>query len=166
MLPAKEQLRNRQFDGGMSGETRTMSTTETNKDLVKHYLKAFNDRDREEQAKYLADDVVHHGIHEELHGVDEILDFLDRHFDMFPDYAGETQAIIAEGDTVAVRYSVSGTHEGEYQDIEPTGNAAEWTGIAMYRIEDDQIAEVWLEEDRLGLLEQLEAVQPPAHLRL
>ncbi|PSQ83467.1 MAG: DUF4440 domain-containing protein, partial [Bacteroidetes bacterium QS_1_65_9] len=42
----------------------------------------------------------------------------------------------------------------------------EWTGMAMYRIADDRIAEVWLEEDRLALLEQLEAVDPPAHLRI
>jgi hypothetical protein len=38
--------------------------------------------------------------------------------------------------------------------------------MAMYRIEDGEIAEVWLEEDRLSLLEQLEAIDPPAHLRL
>ena len=38
--------------------------------------------------------------------------------------------------------------------------------MAMYRIEDGQIAEIRLEEDRLGLLEGLEAVDPPAHLRI
>ena len=143
-----------------------MSTPNANKDLLKQYLQAFNDRDRKGMSDFLAEDVVHHGIHDELHGVDEVLDFLDRHLDMFPDYAGETEAIVAEGDTVVVRYSVSGTHEGEYRDLEPTGNSAEWTGIAMYRVEDDRIAEIWLEENRLGLLEQLEAVQPPAHLRI
>jgi hypothetical protein len=38
--------------------------------------------------------------------------------------------------------------------------------MAMYRIEDEQIAEIWLEEDRLGLLEQLDVAHPPAHLRI
>jgi hypothetical protein len=38
--------------------------------------------------------------------------------------------------------------------------------MAIYRVEDDEIVEMWLEEDRLGLLEQLEAVDPPAHLRI
>ncbi|PSQ14735.1 DUF4440 domain-containing protein, partial [Halobacteriales archaeon QS_7_68_65] len=64
------------------------------------------------------------------------------------------------------RYTVRGTHTGEYRDIEPTGHTAKWTGLAIYRVEDDEIAEIWLEEDRLGLLEQLEVVDPPAHLRV
>lgn len=136
------------------------------KDVVRQYLDAFNDRDRDRLSEFLADDVVEHGIHEELHGIDEILDFLDRHFEAFPDYAGETEDVVVENDTVVVRYAVKGTHSGRYLDVEPTGYTAEWTGIAMYRIEDGEIAEIWLEEDRLGLLEQLDAVDPPAHLRI
>jgi len=150
---------------GARGETMT-ATEDANKNLVRRYLNAFNDRDREAMKELLADDIVEHGIHEELHGVDEILGFLDAHFDTFPDYSGEAGAVVAEGDTVVVRYTVRGTHTGEYRDVEPTGNTAEWTGMAMYRVEDDRIAEIWLEEDRLGLLEQLEAVDPPAHLRV
>lgn len=145
----------------------TMSTSEqANKDLVRSYLNAFNDRDRDAMAELLADDVVEHGIHEELEGVDEILEFLDRHFEAFPDYSGTSEAIVAEDDLVTVRYTVSGTHSGEYRDVQPTGTSVEWTGIAMYRVADDRIAEIWLEEDRLGVLEQLEMVDPPAHLRI
>lgn len=136
------------------------------KDLVRQYLNAFNDRDRETLADFLATDVVEHGIHDGLHGVDEILEFLDAHFDPFPDYSGEMNAMIAEDDIVVVRYTASGSHTGEYLDIEPTSHTTEWSGMAMYRIDDDQIAEVWIEEDRLGLLEQLEVVDPPAHLRI
>lgn len=144
-----------------------MSTTEQqNKEIVRSYLEAFNDRDGDRLSDLLAEDVVHHGIHEELRGVDEILEFLDRHFEAFPDYSGDTERIVAEDDGVVVRYSVSGTHEGDYLDVEPTGMRAEWTGMVMYRIEKEQIAEIWLEEDRLGLLEQLDVVEPPAHLRI
>lgn len=144
-----------------------MSTLEDgNKDLVRRYLEAFNDRDRDRLSDLVAADVVEHGIHDELHGIDDILEFRQRHFDVFPDYSGDTEALVAEGDTVAVRYTARGTHEGEYRDVDPTGNTVEWTGMAMYRIEDDRIAEIWLEEDRLGLLEQLEVVDPPAHLRI
>lgn len=144
-----------------------MATSEdANKDLVRRYLNAFNDRDHETLAELLAEDVVEHGIHDELHGVDEIVDFLGAHFETFPDYSGTTDAMVAEGDTVAVRYRVSGTHTDKYRDVGPTGHTVEWTGMAMYRIENGRIAEVWLEENRLGLLEQLEAVDPPAHLRI
>ena len=143
-----------------------MSTTETNTELVRRYLNAFNERDEDALSELLAEDVVEHGAQEELHGHEEILAYLDAHFETFPDYSGTTDAVIAEDDTVAVRYTVRGTHTGKYRDIEPTGHTAEWTGMATYRIDDDEIAEIWLEEDRLGLLEQLEVVDPPAHLRI
>jgi predicted ester cyclase len=159
--PARERVA-----GASATRGETMTTSEEAKSVVRNYLDAFNRRDRERLSDLLAGGVVEHGIHEELHGPEEIVEFLDAHFETFPDYSGETEAMVAEGDTVTVRYTVQGTHEGEYQDVEPTGNTAEWTGIAMYRVEDGAIAEVWLEEDRLGLLEQLEVVDPPAHLRI
>lgn len=144
-----------------------MSSTEAeNKELVRRYLKAFNERDRETLSELLAGDVVEHSIHEQLHGFDEIWEFLQAHFDTFPDYSGTTEAMVAEDDTVVVRYTVSGTHTGQYRDVQPTGHEAEWTGMAMYRIEGGKIAEIWLEENRVRLLEQLEAIEPPGHLRL
>jgi hypothetical protein len=71
-----------------------------NKALVREYLKAFNQRDRETMSDLMADDVVEHGIRDELNGIDRILEFLDAHFNTFPDYMGTTEAIIAEGDMV------------------------------------------------------------------
>lgn len=144
-----------------------MSSTEAeNKELVRRYLEAFNERDQQTLSELLAADVVEHSIHEELHGFDEIWEFLQAHFETFPDYSGTTEAMVAEDDTVVVRYTVSGTHTGQYRDIQPTGHEAEWTGMAMYRIEDGEIAEIWLEENRVKLLEHLEAIEPPGHLRL
>ncbi|PSQ58910.1 MAG: DUF4440 domain-containing protein [Halobacteriales archaeon SW_9_67_25] len=140
--------------------------SQEHKDLIRRYLNAFNERDRDAQSELLADDVVEHGIHDELHGPEEIIERLDAHFQAFPDYSGEAGSVVAEGDTVAVQYTAKGTHTGEYQNVEPTGHTVEWTGLAMYRVEDGQIAEIWIEEDRLGLLQQLELVEPPSHLRI
>ena len=151
--------------GAELGE-RTMTHENQQTDLVRSYLDAFNQRDRDRLAEHLAEDVIEHGVHDELRGVGEILEFLDAQFERFPDYSGATEAMVAEGDLVAIRYTARGTHTGEYQDVEPTGKTVEWTGMAMYRVAEDKIAEIWLEEDRLGMLEQLEVVDPPAHLRL
>jgi len=140
--------------------------TEDNRELVRRYLAAFNERDRETLRELLAEDVVEHGTHEELQGVEAIESFLDEQFRAFPDYSGTTEAMVAEGDTVAVRYTVRGTHTGKYRNVDPTGHTVEWTGMGFYRIEDGRIAEIWLEADRLGLLDQLEVLDPPAHLRV
>jgi steroid delta-isomerase-like uncharacterized protein len=141
-----------------------MTGTEENKELVRRYLQAFNERDHGTLADLLAEDVVEHGVHEELHGADEVREFLESHFETFPDYTGSTDAVVAEDDTVVVRYTARGTRASESE----TGGdrTAEWTGMAMYRVEDERITEVWLEENRLRMLEQLDAVEPPAHLRL
>ncbi|MFP4591068.1 MAG: ester cyclase [Halobacteriales archaeon] len=143
-------------------------TEPENEAVVRQYLAAFNDRDRERLQSLLAEDAVEHGVHEDIRGADAIADYLEGHFEAFPDYTGETAAIAVDDDLVAVRYSASGTHTGRYRGVEPTGHRATWTGISMYRIVDGQINEVWVEEDRLGLLEQLELVDAsdPAHLRL
>lgn len=140
--------------------------TSDNADTVRRYLRAFNDREWGTLRDLLADDVVEHGAHEEFHGPDEIVAFLQEYFEVFPDYSGSTERLLVDGDTVAVRYEASGTHSESYEDIEPTGHTVEWSGMAMYEITDDEITEVWIEEDRFGLLEQLEVVDPPAHLRL
>lgn len=136
------------------------------KGIVRRYLNAFNDRDRDTLSEVLADDVVEHGVHEEFHGPEDVIEYLDSHFKAFPDYSGEAGRVIAEDDVVAVQYTVEGTHTGEYQGVEPTGHTVEWSGLAMYRIEDGEIAEIWIEEDRLGLLQQLEVIEPPSHLRI
>jgi steroid delta-isomerase-like uncharacterized protein len=141
-------------------------TAERNKELVRRYLDAFNDKDREALSDVVADDVVEHGTHWEVEGFEEFMAYVEENVDTFADYTGSTEAMVAEDDTVAVRYSVSGTHEGEYLGIKPTGRDVEWTGIAMYRVDDGEIAEIWIESDELGLLEQLGLVEPPAHLRL
>ncbi len=142
------------------------TSEEHNKDVVREYLDAFNNQDRDALAETVADDVVEHGPREEIRGLDEFLDNPWQNLQAFPDYAGTTDAMLADGDMVAVRYTISGTHEGQYYGINGTGRSVEWTGMAMYRIEDDEISEIWLEEDRLGLLDQLGVLDPPAHLRV
>jgi len=142
-----------------------MSTHEPT-ETVRDYLRAFNDRDEQRLRDLLAEDAVEHGVHDELHGYEEIVGFLDSYFETFPDYEGTTEGMLADGDRVAVRYTARGTQRDQYRDVEPTAQTVEWTGMAIYRVSDGEIAEIWLEEDRLSLLEQLEAVDPPAHLRL
>lgn len=137
-----------------------------NKDIVRQYLNAFNEQNRDTLMEILADDVVEHGVHGEHHGPEEVIDLHESHFETFPDYTGSTEMMIGEDDKVVVRYTASGKHTEKFENVEPTGQEVEWSGIVIYRIEDDKIAEIWIEENRLSLLEQLEAVDPPAHLRI
>ncbi|MGM0670229.1 MAG: ester cyclase, partial [Gemmatimonadota bacterium] len=62
---------------------------------------------------------------------------------------------IASGDRVAVRRTVTATHEGEFAGIPATGREVSRTGMTIYRIADSRIAEAWWSYDALGLMMQL-----------
>ena len=76
----------------------------------------------------------------------------------FPDVVSTIEDLIAEGDKVVARWRARATHQGEYMGIPPTGKEVEFTGISVYRIEGDKIAESWTIEDELGLMRQIGAV--------
>ncbi len=79
----------------------------------------------------------------------------------FPDVVSTIVDLIAEGDTVVARWRSRATHQGEYMGVPPTGKEVEFSGISVYRIERDKIAESWTVEDELGLMRQLGAVPEP-----
>lgn len=73
----------------------------------------------------------------------------------FPDLRATIEDTIAEGDKVVVRKSWTGTHEGDFMGIAPTGKRVKFEGIVIWRIEAGQLAERWASIDRFGLMEQL-----------
>lgn len=76
----------------------------------------------------------------------------------FPDLDHPEVHLVGAGDTVVARLTGTGTHEGEFMGIEPTGETMEITAMEMYRVEDGTVAEGWLNVDLLGLLQQLGVV--------
>lgn len=75
----------------------------------------------------------------------------------FPDVRLEVEALVAEGDLVAARWTMFGTHTGVWGDVAPTGRSVRFSGVNFFRIADEKIAEIWNVRDDLGLREQLGA---------
>jgi len=71
------------------------------------------------------------------------------------------EALVAEGDTVAVRAVRQGTHTGPFMGVPATGKQVSVTAIYILRIVNGKIKEAWLNWDTLGLLQQIGAVQIP-----
>ena len=63
----------------------------------------------------------------------------------------------AEGDRVAVRGSWTGTHNGDLMRTPPTGKHVTTGGMGFYRVVDGQVAEEWILEDMMGVMQQLGA---------
>jgi predicted ester cyclase len=76
----------------------------------------------------------------------------------FPDLHCGVLDAISEGDRVACRWRMTGTHLGAFLGFEPTGRRVVLDGIGFFRFHDDRVAEEWLEYDAFGLLRQLGVV--------
>jgi steroid delta-isomerase-like uncharacterized protein len=74
----------------------------------------------------------------------------------FPDLQWRVDLVLAEHDLVAARWTASGTHSGAWGDLAPTGKRAEFSGVNIFRFNDQgRVVEIWNHRDDLGLIEQL-----------
>jgi steroid delta-isomerase-like uncharacterized protein len=76
----------------------------------------------------------------------------------FPDLRFTIEDLIADGDLVAVRWSSRGTHDGQLDQIPPTGKPVSITGVSVVRFADGKIVEGWISWDTLGMLQQIGVV--------
>jgi len=75
----------------------------------------------------------------------------------FPDLRFRVELILGEGDLVAGRWTATGTHQGRWATIEPTGRTVEFSGVNVFRFQDGKVAEIWNHRDDFGLITQLGA---------
>jgi steroid delta-isomerase-like uncharacterized protein len=77
--------------------------------------------------------------------------------DIFPDMTVTIDDLIAADTKVALRWTMTGTHEGGPMfGVEPTGREVELTAIEINRFENGKLIETWTQSDQLGLLHQLD----------
>jgi predicted ester cyclase len=78
----------------------------------------------------------------------------------FPDWRMEVVELVAEGDTVVGRFRCSGTNEGEFKDMPPTGRRMEVDEVYFLRVEDGKFVYFWGLEDDLKRMRQLRLIPP------
>ena len=81
----------------------------------------------------------------------------------FPDDHHTIEDLVAEGEKVVVRLTHTGTHQGTYLGLPPTGKHITMTSIHIYRFSDGQLVEGWTNRDDLGLMQQLGAFPAPEY---
>lgn len=89
--------------------------------------------------------------------------FVSEHREIFPDLEFIVKDILGEDDRVAVRWMRSGTQEKAIMGVDPTRDQISVSGMTIYRIADDVIAEAWSVRDTVAMLQQLGIFpdQPP-----
>lgn len=142
-------------DGGGANES------EQAKALVREHFDAINERDQTKVADLHADDAVIHSAGRELVGINAVIEDWWAQLEAVPDLTDSIDMLIAEDDRVAIRYTTTGTHDGEFLGLEPTGASVEVTSMAVVRIAGDEIVEWWNHPDQFELYRQLGLIEDP-----
>ena len=79
----------------------------------------------------------------------------------FPDLRLEQVHVIAEGDTVASRWTAAGTQEGDMPGIRATGRQIRVEGMNFYTLKDGRITDVWTQYDAMAMMQQLGVMPVP-----
>jgi predicted ester cyclase len=78
----------------------------------------------------------------------------------FPDWQSSLSDTVVEGNKVAARWTVTGTHEAPFMGIAPTGARVRMEECGILRFDDQgRLAEIWRVADELGLMRQLGVVE-------
>jgi len=147
--------------GGSSGVTGDPGDPETNKAIVQRMIdEVMNQQNLAVVDELFASDYLMHdpAWPTEVKGPEGFKQWAGAMLDpYFSDSRIVIEEMITEGDKVAVRWTWSATHTGEFMGIPPTGRQTTIAGISIHRFADSKFVESWVNYDILGMMQQLTA---------
>ena len=134
-------------------------TAESNKLLMNSFTDFINTASGDLATDLISPNAIFHvpGRPEPLQGPSGYLTIIGMMRTGFPDIQWTLEELIAEGDKVAARFTMRGTHKGSFFGVPPSGKKIEVKAMNFYRITDGQIIEEHGQPDLLGLLQQIGA---------
>jgi predicted ester cyclase len=125
--------------------------TEQNKARVREYYeRVINGRDLDAVDQFFADERIVEGVRRGCFS----------YFNAFPDLHCSLDELIAEGDKVFLRSTMTGTHYGEYKGIDPTGRQISTDAAEVFRLADGKFVGYWCLTNVAGLMRQLTEQEP------
>jgi steroid delta-isomerase-like uncharacterized protein len=150
-----------------------MSTErDINKAAIRRFHDATNARDPELISRTIdelfhPDALLRTPLPIEATGAEAMKEVWARLLRVFPDLRVTIEDLVAEGDKVVSRNTVTGTHRGDYMGQPPTGKPVTYSEIFIFRFADGRIAETWGVVDVFSQMKQIGVLpvapeQPPA----
>ena len=138
-------------------------TTENIKVTMQRFTEFINTASEKLAAELISSNAVFHvpGRSEPMRGPAGYLAIIAMMRGGFPDIHWTLEEMIAEGDKVAARFTMRGTHRGTFFGVPPTGKPIVVQAMNFYRLSRGQFVEERGQPDLLGLLQQI-GVVPPA----
>ena len=136
-----------------------------NKALVRRFFEEANKGKAAAMAvidELCATNIIYHGGGgEEIRGLKDYKQSTSEMYNASPDVHFTIDDMVAEEDKVAVRFTLTGTHTGEFMGRPPTNKKLTGWGINIYRVVGGKFVEGWERSDTLGLMQQLGVVPTP-----
>ena len=133
--------------------------SEANKAIIRRLIEdTWNKKNPSLIDEVISPDYVGHGPGDDIHGLDGHRQLYDTFTTAFPDFNLAIEELLAEGDSVAFRFTLSGTHEGDLMGVPPSGNQVSVNGFGTFRITGGKIAENHFGWDTLSLMQQVGAI--------
>jgi steroid delta-isomerase-like uncharacterized protein len=135
----------------------------TTKALLRRFVGFINSPSEPLAAELIAPDAMFHvpGQLEPLRGPGGYLAIIGMLRGGFPDIQWTLEDTVAEGDAVAARYTMRGTHQGVFSGVPATGRPIRVQSMAFYRLAGGQVVEEHGLPDMLALMQQIGAVPAP-----
>jgi steroid delta-isomerase-like uncharacterized protein len=136
----------------------TEDTPDKNLAIVRRWTEDVIDQGNLDALDEIADpDIIHHpGAFPDVQGVDAVKQTITNLRTVFPDINDQVDDAFVDGDYVVVRWSGTGTQNGPFLGVDATGTVVQMTGINVYRLSCDHIAEVWSEANVLDEFRQIQ----------
>jgi steroid delta-isomerase-like uncharacterized protein len=136
---------------------------ENKKTFMQRFTEFINTGSEKLAAEVVSPDAIFHvpGRPEPMRGPVGYIAIIGMMRSGFPDIQWTLEEMIAEGDMVAARFIMRGTHRGTFFGVPPTGKSIQVQAMNFYRLSNGQIVEERGQPDMLGLLQQIGAVPEP-----
>ena len=135
-----------------------MSSLEPLREVVKKLADTFNNPQKRESSyfDFYDDSLIIHGFPPNLPANKEgFKQFIYLLWNAFPDIRIMFDDIIIEGNKVACRYNLTGTHKGEFMDLRPSDKQFRVNGMTVFSFRDRKCVQRWNLVDMISLMEQL-----------
>jgi steroid delta-isomerase-like uncharacterized protein len=133
-----------------------------NKALARRWFEEVWNKGRVEAIdEMFASDGRAYGLGDQPLGPSDFKTFHAAYRKAFPDMRIHIDHVIAEGDLVAMRWTVAATHRGELMGLVATGKPSRFEGMSFLRIRDGKIIEGWNVFDQLSMFKQLGVTNIP-----
>ena len=134
-----------------------------NEALIRRVLERIDQRKLDAAFELYAEDYVDRGPGEmEVRGRDGIRGLWAAFLQAFPDLTSTVDDVVTQGDKLVLRWTIKGTHTGEFLGVPATNRKIILPVIEIFRIADGQLVEAWDQWDRLHLMQQIGAIPESA----